>query len=132
RACVWPGQSEREYRLVESIDAFRRLLGAPNPPSVVPAGAGEVSALLPRGEDGRLALVYQTIMRDYVPADEWRRYVDGMRGWLAERPAGSAMWVELEVTEEAKAGGAPAAITAHVRDGHGETDRTGSGTSVRS
>jgi hypothetical protein len=114
RACIWPGQTDREARLDAAISAFGSLQGRPDAPTVHRARAGEVPGLLPRGEDGRLALVYQTIVRDYLPPDEWAAYRSGLERWLADRPAGSALWVELEVTEAARSGGPPAAITAHV------------------
>jgi len=114
RACVWPGQAEREARLEAAISAFRALQAQPDAPVVHAAKASDVPGLLPRGEDGRFAIVYQTIVRDYLPSEEWERYRSGLERWLEERPVGSALWVELEVTKEARDGGPPAAITAHV------------------
>lgn len=116
RACVWPGQGDREARLAQAIEGIRRSQDGPGAPEVRIARAGEVPGLLPRGEDG---LVYQTIVRDYLPGAEWRRYRSGMRRWLEARPPASAMWVELEVTGEARGGGPPARITAHARGAAG-------------
>lgn len=115
KACVWPGQREREERLEQAVAAFRKLQSAPGAPSVHLARAGEVPSLLPHGADGRMALVCQTIVRDYLPPSEWRAYQAGLQRWLLSRPPGSAMWVELEVSEEARAGGPPIALTVHVQ-----------------
>ncbi len=115
RACVWPGQGDREVRLMEALEVFRRLQAEEGAPVVRPARAREVPERLPVGEDGRLALVYQTIVRDYLPTDEWEAYRDGLLRWIEHRPRGSAVWVELEVTPDARSGAPPAAITVHVR-----------------
>jgi len=119
RACIWPGQTDREARLDAAISAFGSLQDRPDAPTVRRARASEVPGLLPRGDDGCLGLVYQTIVRDYLPPDEWDAYRSGLERWLADRPAASALWVELEVTEAARSGGPPAAITAHVHTSAG-------------
>lgn len=114
RACVWPGQDDRLRRLDRAIAAWR----ASNPrPDLVAAGAGDVPDLLPREAlPGVYRLVVQTVMRDYLSPEEWERYEGGMRRWLASSRPGRAVWVELEVTEEANSGGPPAAITVHTAD----------------
>jgi len=119
KACVWPGDCEREERLEQAIAAFRKLQSAPDAPAVRVARAGEVPSVLPHGDDGCLALVCQTIVRDYVPASEWQMYQEGLHRWLLSRPLGSALWVELEVSEQARHGGPPVALTAHVRGATG-------------
>ncbi|HZD03338.1 MAG TPA: DUF2332 family protein [Longimicrobiales bacterium] len=111
RACVWPGQGERERRLERALAAWRTFEPRPE---LVTARAGDVPDLLPRG--GGPMLAFQTVMRDYLPDTERERYEVGMARWLADCPPGRAMWVELEVTETAREGGPPAAITAHLRD----------------
>jgi hypothetical protein len=115
KACVWPGERDREDRLDRAIAAFRRLQSGPAAPTVELARAGEVPSVLPHGDDGRLALVCQTIVRDYLPPSEWTTYQAGLQRWLLSRPPGTAMWVELEVSEQARRGGPPVALTAHVR-----------------
>lgn len=113
RACVWPEQEDREARLERAIRAFRRMRTRPDAPVVVRARAGEVPDRLPHGEDDRLAVVYQTIVRDYLTSGEWEEYRSGLERWLGSRPRGAAIWAELEVTKEARHGGLPAAITVH-------------------
>lgn len=116
RACVWPGQQRREARLLAAIDAFRAAQQRPDAPEVRTAAAGDMPPLLPVGDDGRLALAYQTVVRDYIPADEWQRYRAGMLVWLASRPPGSALWVELELDGDSRRADVPPfALTAHVR-----------------
>jgi hypothetical protein len=118
QACVWPGQGEREARLLKAIEVFRGQGQGVNGPTLEKAGAEEIPQRLSHLDDDQLVLVYQTIMRDYVPDKEWQSYEKGLRAWLQKRPRGSALWVELEVTDEARSGGPPAALTAHAR---GET-----------
>jgi hypothetical protein len=116
RACIWPGQTDREERLAAAIDAFRQMAGAERGPVLVQARASEVPPLLPQcGPEGPRAIAYQSIMRDYLSAEEREAYERGMRQWLAAAPPGSALWVELEVTGEARDGGRPTVLTAHVR-----------------
>jgi hypothetical protein len=112
RACIWPGEPARHDRLERAIAAWR----VSNPrPDLVAARAGDVPALLPR--DGDIAIAYQTVMRDYLPAEERARYDAGMRAWLHSRPAGDAVWIEMEVTVGAKTGGGPSgSLTVHGRD----------------
>lgn len=114
RACVWPGQEDRARRLDQAIDAWRS--SSPRP-KLVQATAGNVPEGLSRPvPPGTRCLVFQTILRDYLPAGERARYEEGMRSWLDSTP-GRALWVELEVTEAAREGGPPAAITVHLADG---------------
>jgi len=118
RACVWPGQETRQRRLEAAIAAWR----ASDPrPDFVTASAEEVPGLLPSAAPPHIRmLAFQTVMRDYLPDDERRRYQEGMHEWVAAHDPGVALWVELEVTEAAREGGPPAAITVHVA---GETLR---------
>lgn len=111
RACVWPGQGERERRLERALAAWRTFEPRPE---LVTARAGDVPGRLPR--EGGPMLAFQTVMRDYLSDEERERYEVGMARWLADRPPGRAIWVELEVTGTVREGGPPAAITAHLRD----------------
>ncbi|MFW6066999.1 MAG: DUF2332 family protein [Myxococcota bacterium] len=116
RACIWPGQTEREARLEAALDALRSLAGAPDEPVLHQARAADVPAHLPTDTTyEQRALAFQTIMRDYLEASERDRYEEGMRRWLRGNPPGAALWVELEVTSEAAGGGRPVAMTVHVR-----------------
>jgi len=112
RACVWPGQEGRLRRLDRAIDAWR----STDPrPELIQASAEEVPNRLPEEENGWM-LAYQTVMRDYLSAEEWDRYATGMRRWVESYPGRRALWVELEVEEAAREGGPPAAITVHLPD----------------
>jgi hypothetical protein len=113
RACIWPGQPAREDRLLASIDVFRRLRAEANPPELRAARAAEIPGQLLAPDDPTIGLAYQTVVRDYLSMAEWETYAAGMRAWLASRPSGTSLWVELEVTEEARKGGPPAALTVH-------------------
>jgi hypothetical protein len=78
--------------------------------------AAEVPGRLPALDaDGPRAIVYGTIMRDYLPEDVRERYRAGMRDWLAASAPGAAIWSELELTNEERSEGPPVDLTVHVR-----------------
>jgi hypothetical protein len=121
QACVWPGERDREERLLRAIDAFRVARIRPDAPVLLPIRATNVPArldLLSAADAGALVIAYQTVMRDYLAPEERGEYVDGMRAWLATHPPGQALWIELELL--AAAGDLPAAIIAHARGPSGE------------
>lgn len=121
RACIWPGEGERQERLEAALAAFRAARSRRDAPVLVPVAASNVPArldLLSAAGTGTLVLAYQTVMRDYLAPAEREEYEQGMRGWLATRPPGQALWVELEPEP---LGGEPAgALVAHVRAPGGE------------
>lgn len=120
RACVWPGQTARLDRLEAAIAELRAARTRPGAPIMIEAGAGDIPERIAATDlSGARALCYQTVVRDYLPADERERYQRGMRALMAGRAPGAVLWIELEVTEAARSGGPPAAITAHVRDRDG-------------
>ena len=121
RACVWPGEPEREQRLLLAIEAFRAARTRPDAPVLLPIRATNVAArlqVLAAAQKGSLVIAYQTVVRDYLAPEERAEYVDGMRSWLSTRPPGQALWIELEGREDG--GDPPAAIAVHVRDPRGE------------
>jgi hypothetical protein len=120
RACVWPGARAREARLLAAIGAFRAARTRRDAPVLVPIGLASVPArlgLLSAAERGALVIAYQTVVRDYLAPDERGEYEAGMRAWLATRPPGQALWIELEGAAEG--GEPPAAIAVHVRPPRG-------------
>jgi hypothetical protein len=121
RACVWPGERDREERLLAAIDAFRAARIRPDAPILLPISATNVPGrldLLSAAEPGKLVIAYQTIVRDYLDPADRDDYQDGMRAWLATHPPGEALWVELETLPEGS--DPPASIVAHVRASGGE------------
>jgi hypothetical protein len=121
RACVWPGEREREERLLAAIEAFRAARTRPDAPVLLPIRLASVPPrldLLSASAPGVLVIAYQTIVRDYLAPGEREEYAAGMRAWLASHPPGQALWVELEAQEGDAA--APAALLAHVRAPGGE------------
>jgi hypothetical protein len=115
RACVWPGQRTRAEGLEAGIAAFRAAAEDPGAPRVGVLDAAEVPGRLPVvGPDDPRAIVYATIMRDYLPDDVRERYRAGMRDWLAESAPGRAIWSELEITTEERSEGPPVDLTVHV------------------
>jgi hypothetical protein len=116
RACVWPGEREREERLAAAIEAFRAARLRPDAPVLAPVAAANVPQrldVLSAAEPAALVLAYQTIVRDYLEPDERVEYEAGMRAWIGTHPPGQALWIELEKVRNG--GETPAAIVAHVR-----------------
>jgi hypothetical protein len=115
RACVWPGEREREERLGGAIEAFRAARIRPDAPVLVPVAAANVPQRLDSlsaAEPGALVLAYQALLRDQLDPDEREEYEGGMRAWLGTHPPGQTLWMELERLSD----GAPdAALVAHVR-----------------
>lgn len=109
RACIWPGQTARQTRLDEAMAGWRTMTPRPE---LVAASAGNVPARLPRQTPDRL-VAYQTVMRDYLPAEERARYESGMQAWLEASPAGHAFWIEMEVPPGARTWGPSADIVVH-------------------
>ena len=123
RACVWPGQRTRAEGLEAGIAAFREAAGFPDAPRVETLDAAEVPGRLPvPGRDDPRAIVYGTIMRDYLPEEVRERYRAGMREWLAAGDPGAAIWSELELTTSGRSEGPPVDLTVHVRTDGGIDD----------
>ncbi len=130
RACVWPGETDREARLLSAIDAFRGARTRPDAPVLVPIAAPNVPSrldVLSASDRGALVLATQTVVRDYLDPADRAEYERGMLEWLATHPSGAALWVELEAADEAAS---EAALTVHVRGPDGalrnvELGRTG-------
>jgi hypothetical protein len=113
-ACTWPEQQGRVHRLRAAVDAVLEMAARGEGPVLEQVTAAEIPARLPTCAPGTLAIAYQSVFRDYLSADERARYEEGMHRWLLRCPPGAALWVELEPTVAAAAGGPAAAITAHV------------------
>jgi hypothetical protein len=60
-------------------------------------------------------IAYQTVVRDYMQADELSAYERSMDDWLQECPPASALWMELEVAREGANATDPFHLTAHLR-----------------
>ena len=119
QACVWPGERDREARLLAAIEAFRAARIRPDAPVLVPIAAANVPSrldLLSAADRGALVIATQTVVRDYLDPAERAEYERGMRNWLATHPAGETLWVELEAADP---GAREGAITAHVRQPNG-------------
>jgi hypothetical protein len=99
-ACVWPGEHQRPARLAQAFEAFTALRATAAPPHMLAVRARDMPARLEeacaRLEADVPVLAYQTVVRDYLPADERNVYEEGMRTWLTARPG--ALWVQLEAS----------------------------------
>ncbi len=115
RACVWPGEHEREGRLLAALEAFRAARVRPDAPVLVPIAAPNVPSrldLLSASDRGALVVATQTVVRDELDPADRAEYERGMREWLATHPPGDALWTELEAVD---ADAREAALVAHVR-----------------
>jgi len=114
RACIWAGETKRLSRFDEAVEALRR---ASPPPELAEGNLREPQAPLERlaaaVPGGGLAVAIQTIVRDYLDGPTSAAYEDAMRTWLASRPKGSAVWLELEIAPAGE-DDLPAAIRAHL------------------
>ena len=115
RACVWPGERDREARLLAALDAFRAARIRPDAPVLVPIAAPNVPSrldLISATDRGALVLATQTVVRDDLDPADRAEYERGMREWLGTHPPGGALWTELEPLD---AGAREAALVVHVR-----------------
>lgn len=129
RACVWAGERDRQERLEQAIAAFRAAHRSGTAPPVLeaidardmPARLIELAAAGDTGGDDRggpMWLAFQTVMREYLgPARA--PYMDGMRAFIASRPVGRALWIELEAPAQGASKRFPAALIAHFRSADG-------------
>lgn len=118
RACIWPGETERLARFEAAVLAMRAAYDEDDRPELYTVNAGLVAAKLDavakKLPAHALVLAYQTFMHGYLEPERSRTYVRAMKAWLESRPAGSAVWIEMEIAEDATTD-APAEILAHVR-----------------
>ncbi len=117
RACIWAGEHARLSRFEAAVAAF-----VADPPELMTgdaAQAGELaSEIASRASDAELAVVFQTIIRDYLDPETDAAYDRGLREFLAERP-NRAAWLELELRPSTSGSRHPAAIIAHVANARG-------------
>jgi hypothetical protein len=124
RACLWPGEVDRHERFDRAVEAMRAAYeGDPPRPELVtlnanllPSKLEPLTRALPKSA---LVLVYQTFVRGYLEPERQAAYARGMRGFVASRPPGSTLWIEVEIARDADE--LPAAIVAHVSDGSRES-----------
>lgn len=101
RACVWPGQLDRLRRLDAAIGAFQRATPAPEITLLRAASVPHrLPALSERVGSGGLVLVYQTLVRGYLPSEEREVYEGAMLAWLQQGRRGERAWVTLELEDE--------------------------------
>jgi hypothetical protein len=128
RACIWPGEREREKRLEAALTAFAAARARPDGPVLLPVAIGDVLTRLDAlsgSQAGALVIAYQTVVRDYIPPADWAEFATAMQGWLATHPPGLALWVELEADPGGEKG-LSYLLEAHVRvpGGPGDDVRT--------
>lgn len=125
RACVWPSDSARRARLEQAIAAYTARAAEHGGPKLTACGLADVWPLLEVLPRDGVVLCVQTIVRDYLAADDRTRYELAKRNFLMARPPRSVFIAELELdTEAGAAGAAPersAAVTVRFRE-HGERE----------
>ena len=115
RACLWPGDVDRQKRLDDALAAFASAAARGDAPVIERVRARNVIQRLSRiekaADPSALVLVVQSFVREYLDDSEARPYVRDMNGWLAALPLGRAAWVQMELVGD---GREPAAeIVAH-------------------
>lgn len=115
RACVWPGQNNRLDRLDQALAEWDRAVAAGCALVVEACKAGQIPERLPLETNGAL-IAYQTVMKQYLPTEEWNCYEDGMRRWLRDC-RGRAIWVEFEGVKDSADKQRLFAIVIHTCDG---------------
>jgi hypothetical protein len=120
RACVWPGEPERLAQLEAAIAAFRQLAAAGAAPRLERLAARDIPRALAATEQ-RLAIAFQTVVRDFLGEDERVAYETGMLEWLSASPPGLAIWVQLELEASAETE-LPFGLTVRVATGDGATE----------
>ena len=113
RACVWAGERKRLARLEAAIEAFRSLPAKVEPGDVTLAPE-RLFALSQAREERGVVVAFQTIVRDYLDDDTRAKYELGMKRWLEQAPAASALWIELEIDYRDSGNAVP--VVVHVRE----------------
>jgi hypothetical protein len=115
RACIWPGDAARLARLQAATTAFTAAQADPVPPQLHRVRVCHVPRRLRRLDaeidPAALFVVSQTLVREYVEPSEADEYTGEMEAWLAEIPAGRAVWMQLELASDR--GRFPAELVAH-------------------
>jgi hypothetical protein len=109
RACIWPGQEERQRRLDAALAEISSALEAGRVRLVAREALefAEELSLLPQNT---FVLAYQSIFVEYLDAATRADYERSTQEWLHGRP-GRALWVEFETAPPGEAG--PVTIRAH-------------------
>lgn len=112
RACIWPGQPERERRLRDALsEASRALASGEMELRAEQAGAmPEAIDRFSREHPEASVLAFQSTFLTYLPEPARDAYVQGMRAWVTAHGA-RALWVEFEDTTVPDRGPAETRIT---------------------
>jgi hypothetical protein len=104
RACLWPGDVDRQERLEAALAAFARAVERREAPVVERVRAKHVPPRMHRieraADPSALVLVVQSFVREYLDSTESTPYVRDMHAWLASLPPGRALWVQLELASD--------------------------------
>src|SRR5262245_16700226 len=97
RACVWPDDRPRLARLEQAIQAFTSRASRGDAPTLEACSLPEAPRRLSSLPEHLFVLCVQTIVRDFMSAEQRAMYEAGMREFLLKRPVCSALVAELEV-----------------------------------
>jgi hypothetical protein len=89
---IWPDEPQRVARIRTVLE-----LVGDDPPAVVAATASEwLPDALAQRQAGELTVVWESVMRQYIPPAEWDRTVRLVRRALAQDPRRPVVWVAME------------------------------------
>jgi hypothetical protein len=89
---IWPDEPQRLARLRAVLERV-----AADPPAVAEATAADwLPGVLARREPGELTVVWESVMRQYVPPGEWDQTVAIVRAQLGADPERPVVWVAME------------------------------------
>ncbi len=118
KACVWPGQPEREKRLDECVEILRRPWPGKNSPAPElrqhTLGTDPTDAVLAEAErDEAVAdvIAFESVVSDYIAPEQRERYEQTMWRWL--EGGRRRVWVRLNPAPPAP-GKKPMALTVHL------------------
>ena len=94
---MWPSDRPRLTRLGQAIHAFTARDARGDAPILEACALPDAPRRISMLPADVFVLSVQTIVRDYLTADERERYESGLREFLLKRPPRSALAVELEV-----------------------------------
>jgi hypothetical protein len=97
---IWPDEIERFQRIADALD-----IAAADPPPVAAASASQwLAGALEQARADELAVVWQSVFRQYLDAEEWRQIEAAVGRAIQANPAARIVWLMMEPGEDHLAG----------------------------